>query len=157
MTNCSYSLGFRTFSPSTLPTNAAAFPLFEIRTSPTDRANLMFCTMSNTQMNAGGIYWFGIGQPAAAGVIPLTTYSLQPDDPGDPVSNIVVATDWTVPPTIPAQFFRRFSVTTSAFSCIRDFALVRGLMIPPNSSFAMWLVNPAAYGTEWNISMILDQ
>lgn len=63
---------------------------------------------------------------------------LQAENPADAGSQSTCATTWSVPPTAPAQFFRRLSLTVSGQGVIWTFP--RGLLLPPNTSVPCWLL-----------------
>ena len=139
-----YSIANRT---SNVTTAAACL---EMRTTTTDRPRIMEIGISLVTAAATII---GIGRPAAIGVTPTSPQTVLPEDPGDPVGTITTALAWATPPTVPANFFRRWSFpATVGAGVILTFP--RGLIIPISSSLVLWNI---LGGATLDVHVVVDE
>lgn len=114
--------------------NAAA--VWEIRTSSARKATLLelgfFC-------NAATASVYGLGTPAAIGVTPTSPQDFLPEDPSFVFATGTVqsALAWATGPTVPANFFRRWSgPATIGAGVIWTFP--KGIAIAVSSSIILW-------------------
>lgn len=80
---------------------------------------------------------FGIGVPAAKGITPTTPVTMLAEGSvsGSGAANApTVALAWGTGPTVPAAFFRRFTLTGS--QVILPF--FPGLVVPANTTLVLW-------------------
>lgn len=113
---------------------ASASPLWELRTTSTDRVAILEIGVFLAAATASTI---GLGRPAAIGVTPITTVTGVAEEPANPAGTGVVATAWTTAPTIPATFFRRISVPATVGTGV-IWTFPRGLFVPISSSIILW-------------------
>lgn len=88
---------------------------------------------------------YGLGRPAAAGITPTTPLRVQSLSGGQPAEyETRTALAWATGPTVPAQFFRRWSSPNVIGSFIEWTWDCGGLIIPAGTSLVLW--NLAANG-----------
>jgi hypothetical protein len=125
-----YSLAQRT---SNVTTAAACW---EIRTASTDRAAIVELGISLVTAAATVI---GIGRPQAIGVTPTSPVTMLAEDSGAPAGTVTAAVAWGTGPTVPLQFFRRWSFPATIGSGM-VFTFPQGLIIPVSGSIILWNV-----------------
>jgi hypothetical protein len=108
---------------------------------------------------AGADKVFGLGRTAAPGVSPATTFALLPEDPASPAGTALVIQTWnTVGPTKPAQFFRRWTAGTSSSLSLHSYVwrFPEGLLVPANSSIALWHLGTSQSATV-EVWVVIDE
>jgi hypothetical protein len=113
-------------------TTAAA--CWEIRTTASGKVNVQEIGISLVTAAATVI---GIGTPAAIGVTPTSPQTFLREDTADQTAVTTAAVAWATGPTVPANFFRRWSFPATIGSGI-IFTFPQGLVIPVSSSLVLW-------------------
>ncbi len=129
-----YALAQRTIS------GVAATASWEIRSTAGNKPKL--ATLELTQNTAvAGVY--GIGTPAALGITPTTPQTfLDEGDGNGAAGNTVAAVAWGTPPTVPANFVRRYScAATIGVGFIYLPPGGKGLAV--SSSLVVWVIATA--------------
>lgn len=117
----------------------------ELRTG-TPRVKLMEHAYTT---NVGTAQSLGLGRPAAQGITPVNV-AFQAEDPSDAASATNVSLSWATSPTVPAQFFRRWSLpATVGAGWIVTFP--RGLVIAGSASLVIWNITAAQVGDIWHL------
>ena len=129
-------------------TTAAA--CFEIRTTATDRPRIMEIGISLVTAAATVI---GLGRPQAIGITPTSAQIVQAEDTGDPAGTIVTAMAWGTGPTVPLQFFRRWSFPGTIGAGV-IFTFPRGLIVPISSSIVLWNI---LGGATLDVYVVIDE
>ena len=105
----------------------------EFRTTATDRPRMMEIGFFSATATAQTL---GLGRPAAIGVTPGGTVTVQAEEPGDPAGTVVYALSWATAPTAPTVFMRRYPLAaTVGVGFISIFP--NGCAIPVSSSFVI--------------------
>lgn len=140
-----YSLAQRTTQ------TAAANAAWEVRSTSANKPKLM--ELAITQ-NTGVAGVYGIGRPGAIGLTPTTPQTfLDEADGGGPAGNTTAAVAWGTGPTVPANFFRRYScAATIGVGVIATFP--RGLGIPVSGSIVVWIIATAPV---CDVSAVVDE
>lgn len=132
------------------PGTPASAPVCEIQTDATTRFLLLDLqiTFTNNNLSSSQIA-FGLGFSATAG-IGLSSASPQVENTGltDVLPGVNIWSSWSQPPTVPANFFRRFTYTAGALqrSFLLDFP--NGIKVQPSSSLSFWTAGaPTNLGT----------
>lgn len=123
-----YSVANRTTS------GTSATAALEARSTSTDRPKLMEMGIF---LAAGTASQYGLGRPQAIGVTPTSPVTVQAEDPGDPAGTVTTALAWGTGPTVPLQFFRRWSSSSNVGNGIY-WVFPRGLGIPISFSLVLW-------------------
>ncbi|SRR6266704_1843654 len=139
-----YSVAFT--GPKITGSNALA--LCEIQASATDYPRIK--EISGAFLNVGaGATVLGVGRSTAPGVIkPTAQYPLVPYySAQDPACGVIVGVDWSVLPTVPANFFKRMSLNSTTSTLIQfDFVFRSGIVILPSTSLVLWVISSTATG-----------
>lgn len=77
----------------------------------------------------------GLGRPQAVAGTP-TNVLFQADDPGDPASVCNGAIAWSVSPTVPLIYHRRWNGTLASVGVVWTFP--RGLVVPASGALVLW-------------------
>jgi hypothetical protein len=127
---------------------AATTPAWEIRTNATTRSSIL--EIGVTGVTAVSIS-LGLGNPAARGtILPGYSFPLLPEErtDGTSPSTTTICLAWQIPPTAPAQYFRRiFNQAGIGGGVIWTFA--RGLIIPINGSLVLWNIAAGPQLNSW--------
>ena len=130
-----YSLGARTINATTATAAAEVFTL------ATDRPRVLAVEL---EVAVATTSTYGIGRPAAIGLLPTSPVRPLAEDPIEPLAQLQMALAWGTGPTAPANFFRRFAVTSgSAQGRGIIWSFPRGLTIPVSSSLVLWNIGGA--------------
>ena len=129
-----YSAAQRTSS------GTAATAAWEVRSTSANKPKVMEVGVTQNAATAGV---YGIGRPAAIGVTPTSPVTfLDESDGNGPAGNTTCAVAWTTGPTVPANFFRRYScAATIGVGFLAVFP--RGLGIPVSGSIVLWIIATA--------------
>ena len=127
-------------------TSSTPKALCEIQASATDYPRIK--EISGAFLNVGAAaVTLGVGKPATVGVIkptaqfPLVPYYLA----NDPGCGVIVGVDWTVLPTAPTAFFKRFSLNSTTSTITQfDFIFKSGIALLPNTSLVLWVISSTA-------------
>lgn len=122
------SLSQRTTSATT---GTAAW---EIRTTSSGKVAVMEIGISLVAATATVI---GIGTPAAIGITPTSPQTFLRDDPLDQTAVTTAAVAWGTGPTVPTNFYRRWSFPATIGSGM-IFTFPQGLVIAVSSSLVLW-------------------
>jgi hypothetical protein len=126
-----YSVGFTSAAAAT----AAA--LFSIKTAASERARIWEIGIFQPGTGTATVVAGGFGQAANSGSVAGTAQAGLKDDPADGASTVNVYAAWTTAPTVPAAFYRRFSLpATLGAGVIFTFPL--GLVIPVSADYCLW-------------------
>lgn len=134
--------------PMTGSNSGVTGPLLEIQTSPTDFVVVTEIILGKLVGKSGTgntSFVIGVGRPAAIGV-GINPNSFLYNDKGNSTSppSASIYTWWTKPPTIPANFLRRFTLQLALGQPqIPSFFFGRGIKIQPSSSLVVWLITSA--------------
>lgn len=119
-------------------------PVLEIQSGPTASVRIfeiglpMFLSSAGAQASD-----FGIGVAAAKGT-GFQTFPPQYENTwnNNSLPGITLLTQWSIPPTVPANFFRRqvFSMANTSGNAVY-FKFPRGLILIPSSSLVVWIIN----------------
>jgi len=93
----------------------------------------------------------GIGRPAAQGVTPATTSTVQRDDSADPVCVTTVSLTWGTSPTAPTTYFRRWNGSATLGVGI-VYTYPRGVIVPVSASW-VWFNISAAIASDINYAI----
>jgi len=115
---------------------SGSVPIFDVRTSATDYVSLLHLDMELFCGSSSPVA-VGLGVPATPGVVRLPASPLLSEDAAVPTPGVIIGTDWTTPPTIPAKFIRRCSIYTVLTAQWR-LVFPEGLKIAPSSSVVLW-------------------
>lgn len=123
------------YSASQITSNVTtATACFEIRTTATDRAYALELGMFNTTATSANV---GIGRPAAIGITPGGTVTVLAEDFAAPAGTVVTALSWGTGPTVPVNFFRKFTFPAAIGGGV-IYTFPRGLVIPISGSIIIW-------------------
>jgi hypothetical protein len=134
-----YSIAQRTTS------GTAATAAWEIRTTSTDRAQILELGISQVAATAGV---FGFGRPGAIGVTPTSPQTILAEDPGEPAGTITVCVAWATGPTVPANFARRVSCPATVGAGV-IWTFPRGYQVAVSSSAVIWVIATAPVCDVW--------
>jgi hypothetical protein len=126
----------------------AAAASWEVRSAATNKPRIM--EIGCTQFAAtAGVY--GIGRPAAIGLVPTTPQNfVNEDDAAAPTSLTTAAVAWGTPPTVPANFNRRVSCTNVVgVGFILTFP--RGVDVLVSQSIVVWIIATAPVCDVWSV------
>lgn len=127
---------------SIYPPTISNTTLFDVRTSATDYAIIrMFEIIGVVGSSTGGQMAFGIGTPATIGGAKANGIMMLSED-GSPPPNISIGTEWTVMPSIPTNYLRRF-----LFYNVFNGGMLRlelKLKLAPSSSLSLVLISMTA-------------
>jgi hypothetical protein len=88
--------------------------------------------------NLGAALTLGIGRPGNDGSVTQTSpVLLQSENPADPACATSIATTWSVAPTTPTVFFRRYQAAATAGHGI-IWTFPRGLNMPATKGVVIW-------------------
>jgi hypothetical protein len=127
-----YDLGFATLD------GTVSLPCAEIRSTSSDKPRLLEIGMFQVAAAASALN-IGIGTPAALGVGPISPAKMLQEETADPASPVLIATQWSVKPTSPTNFYRRVGAATGVGNGLM-IGFPRGLSIPVSSSIVFWNV-----------------
>lgn len=141
-----YNIAYRTVD------GTIATPNSELRATSSDRPLLVELELHCVSAPTAPLV-VGIGVPALIGVAPTSSYRVVAEDTANPLGTTIVATAWTVAPTVPANFFRRLNLK-SAIGAPLIVGFPRGLGIMQSSSLVFWNVttNPL-----FDVSVTVDE
>lgn len=130
----------------------AATAAWEIRTDANTRAVLLELGLT---LNAATASVFGLGRPQAIGITPTSPVDFLPEDPAFAfaANTMLSALAWATGPTVPLNFFRRWSGPATIGSGI-IWTFPRGLNIPVSSSIVLWNI---ATGSVVDVYAVLDR
>lgn len=113
-------------------------------------ANVAYRLMElGVTINAATASVFGYGKPAAAGVTPGTTSTVQGEDSGNTTTgNTTVALTWGTGPTIPANFLRRVSLPATIGAGI-IWTFPRGRTVLKTVTDVLWNVTAGSVADFW--------
>jgi hypothetical protein len=129
-----YSLSQRTAS------GTAATAAWEIRSTSTNKTRVYELGLTQNAATAGV---YGIGRPAAIGVTPTSPQTfLDESDGNGPTGLATAAVAWATGPTVPANFFRRYScAATIGVGFITAFP--KGMTVAVSNSIVIWVIATA--------------
>lgn len=100
-------------------------------------------------INAATASVFGVGIPAAKGITPGTTSTVQAEDQGNTTAgNTTVAQTWGTGPTVPANFIRRVSLPATIGAGI-IWTFPRGLNVLKNTTEVLWNITTDSVADVW--------
>lgn len=134
-----YSISQRTTA------TASASASWEVRTTSTDRSQILEVGISQNAATAGV---YGLGRPQAIGITPTSPQTVLPEDPGEPAGTVTVCVAWGTAPTVPLNFFRRVSCPATVGAGI-IWTFPRGLFIPISGSIIVWILATAPVCDVW--------
>jgi hypothetical protein len=134
-----YSISQRTSA------TAAASASWEIRTTATDRAEVLELGLSQVTAVAGV---YGLGRPAAIGITPTSPQTVLAEEPAGPAGTVTVCVAWGTGPTVPANFFRRVSCPATIGAGV-IWTFPRALIIAASSSIIIWIIATAPVCDVW--------
>jgi hypothetical protein len=129
----------------------SGYPLLEIRASQTDFLKVLDVILNSYNDTAAAVngITIGFGLAAAAGV-PASAYNLFPEDPyptaGAKEPGAYVATAWSAPPTIPANYNRRLTAASKITGADINgsqpmrFSFSKGFVVPFGGSVVVWVI-----------------
>lgn len=85
---------------------------------------------------------YGLGRPAAQGVTPATTSTLQRDNSSDPACVTTVSLTWGTSPTAPTNYHRRTN-TAATIGVGIVWSFPAGLVVPVSSSLVCFNITAA--------------
>ena len=143
-------------------TSENSTPLVELQSSPTDYLRVVD-VFGSVIGESSQTFVLGLGVPASRGVLRKTSPVFVPADVNSVPSQSVFGTEWTTQPTIPTKFFRRLTRAsggnTSQMMQLFSFFLANGFMMPPSTSFVLWLISgqgTLGYGNPWIFEPTFD-
>lgn len=129
---------------STLPIkNSIVAPLFDIRPSATDYPRITEINLYAINPTALTLT-VGLGLSATVGTARTSSIVFVPYNPSLVPIDIVVATDWSILPTVPTQFFRRAVIASASTPGKATFMLPGGLLLAPSTALSMWITSTGA-------------
>lgn len=100
-------------------------------------------------INAATASVFGLGQPAAKGITPGTTSTVQAEDQGNTTAgNTTVAQTWGTGPTVPTNFFRRVSLPATIGAGI-IWTFPRGINVLKTVTEVLWNATTNSVADVW--------
>ncbi len=127
-----YQLGSRT---SNVTTGAACWELRSGASRP------LYVREVKVFMAAATASTFGLGRPAAIGVTPTSPVTVLPVNTDDATGTGQVALAWATGPTIPTNFFERFSLVNQIGAGIILAWPNLPLVVPVSSSVILWNIS----------------
>lgn len=117
--------------------NTSATPAAEFRAGASNRAVIMEAGLFLGLTATASVYEFG--RPAAIGVTPSNLVLGSQEDSADTNATAGIATAWTTAPTIPAHFFRIYSLSaTIGAGVIYTWNEGQELVVPAGGSIVWW-------------------
>jgi len=118
-------------------------PVLGLVTGPTDYANISEIQVMNVSSNYGGGFdvGLGIGSPGTPRKFSLEQKARADTGSSDSLAGIFLVNQWTVPPSVPTKFIRRWT-NPYTHSWSTKLTFVRGLKLAPSTALILWsLVN----------------
>lgn len=94
-------------------------------------------------LNAATASSIGLGRPATAGTVSTSTTGIAVD-PSDGTVTTVMGTAWSVAPTAPTTFFRRFVAPATAASGVTWYFNRGDLVVASSATLILWNFGAAA-------------
>ena len=118
-----------------------AEPLLGLLTGPTDYANIseiiVNCVSSNHAINVPTLYVMAIGDTGTYRKSSLAQMARGDGGSSDMLPGIFLVNQWTVKPTLPTSYLRRF-IGTYAGTTTRTMTFPRGLKLAPSTALILW-------------------
>lgn len=122
----------------------------ELRTTASVNCRLLEISVVQVTGTAQSL---GFGRPAAIGVTPSTTITMQRDNGADPAAVTTIATAWGTAPTNPTTYMRRWnSAGTAGVGVV--FSFPRGIVVPVSSAFVVQNVTTSVAS---DVNMVIDE
>ena len=100
-------------------------------------------------INAATASVFGFGKPAATGITPGTTSTVQAEDSGNTTAgNTTIALTWGTGPTVPANFLRRVTLPATVGAGI-VWTFPRGRNVLKTVSDVLWNITTNSVADIW--------
>lgn len=113
----------------------------EIRSTSAHKPKIFELGFSQSVLPATTSISMGIGRPAAIGQNPGGPVKVIDEQDGNgPTALTTMATAWGTAPTVPANFFRRTTVTNATLGTGAIFSFPRGLALAITSSVVLWVI-----------------
>ncbi|MDI9847383.1 hypothetical protein QM467_04820 [Rhodoblastus sp. 17X3] len=144
-----------TFKPASVQYNSV--PLFDIRTSATDYAILKMLELEIDAASGTAAISFGLATPSALGAALPSGIPMIGEDAAT-APNISIATNWSVVPTMPAAFFRRFTIGSNLENASARLLFPEGIKIAKNSALSLWVIagGVTTAPQQFTVSMEID-
>lgn len=138
-------------------------PIIDIRPSATDFARVMEIELIMSCPNGSTpAAFFGIGNPASVGTVSRSLTPIPEDSSITSIPTTVIGYDWSVLPTIPTAFMRRYTSTNNTQTSGQRFLFkfLNGISISSTKTLALWLLTgnnvTAQIPIIFDINVVLD-
>lgn len=122
----------------------------ELRTTASVNCRLLEISVVQATATAQSL---GFGRPAAIGLTPGTTITMQRDNGADPAAVSTIATTWATAPTNPTTYMRRWNGTNVVGVGV-VFSFPRGITVPVSSGFVVQNVTASIAN---DVNMVIDE
>ncbi len=127
----------------------AATATWEVISPSTNKPKIFEVGFSNAAATAGQ---FGLGRPAATGITPTSPQTFIDESDGNGATGVcTAAVAWGTGPTVPANFFRRVSVTNVIGAGV-IWTFPRGLGLPVSKSIVIWVIGTSSVIDAWAVA-----